>query len=157
MADLAVSCVVTRADVPGGPLADLQLQAPPTTPGAGGLAVVRIDRGQNTRRSQYATSPYTHGASLVTSVLEMTSVTLMQRVYGSTAADLEARCLALVEAFSQFHYGLTATFDGVAHAWVCDAASYGPLDGFYDPNLLRALQQVFVFAVPIQPVTTSST
>lgn len=146
MSNLVVSYTVSRAaPLPTTPL---QLEAPGT------YRVVQAGPGAVAWRRETVTSPFTHGELLIGAVKEQAVAPLSVRVYGASAAALEANTAALLAAFEQFNYTITCTIDGVQHSWVCDPADYAPGDdaGLYDPHHLRALQQVYSFRIPRNPV-----
>lgn len=141
---LVVACEITRAaPLPTSPL---QLQDP------GVYKVVTIGPGQIVRRREVATSPYTQGRTLVRAVKDVMTSTATIRAYGSTAAELETRTAAMLDAFDQFSFTFTFTVDGVTKTWTCECADYGPLNGLFDPLELRQFQQAYAFSIPRHPV-----
>lgn len=146
MSNLTVSYTISRTAPLGGGVA-LQLENP------GSYRVVKAGPGSVTWIREVAKSPFAHGATQIGATKDETVAPLTVRVYGTSAADLEAKTAAMLAAFDQFDFVITATIDGVQHSWACNNADYAPGDnGEWDPYHLRALQQVYTFRIPRSPV-----
>lgn len=150
MASLVAS--VTRATVPGGPLADLDLNAP------GAYEAVGFGPGQTTWRRSMASSRWVHGEVLTHATKGLGSMPLRVRVLGASAAALDTNTAALIAAFEQWTYDFTAVVDGVTHTWRCMPADYGPTPdeggsaGEYGTASLDVLAQLYTFIIPRNPV-----
>lgn len=115
--------------------------------------IVAAGPGSLAWRRNRATSEFVHGGPVVSAVKDVMNAPLVVRVYGTTAANLESRTATLLRAFEQFSYELKLVLGGVVHEWLCEPADYGPGEaGEYDPHYLRALQHVYRFSIPRQPV-----
>lgn len=144
MAELSVYGMVTRTELGQ---ADLSLEDP------GIYRIVSVGPGPLSWRRERITSPYIHGESLVGAVKETAAMSLSIRVLGTSAASLNTRTATLLRAFEQFNYQLTLVLDGVIWTWDCQPADYAGGDGGeFEPNLLRAFQQVYRFSIPRDPV-----
>lgn len=151
MADLALSCLVSRTLISGSPAA-LQLEAPGT------YRVVSAGPGATTWRRETVQSPFIHGEALIGAVKEQGSMNLKVRVYGTTDSNLASRVATLLAAFEQIEYTITFTVNSVAWGtWVCQPADYAPgasNDGL-DPWGLRAKQQEYSFVIPRNPLQSA--
>lgn len=140
---------VTRATVPGGPLADLSLES-------SSYHVVTAGPGASTWRIQYVESPNVHGAFPVAAVKALQTAPLAIRCTGSSRSNLDTLVAALLRAFEQTTYRLTVTVDGQANTWDCYPADAAPMgSGEWDPNLMRSFMQTYAFQIPRQPVAVA--
>lgn len=146
MGELVVAGSITRATVPGGPLADLNIEAP------GAYRVVSVATGGRSWKRDTAESRWVHGRVLVSARLDVELVRMVVRCYGATAAALDTNTAALVTAVSQWTYDLTVALDAVVHTWRCEPADLGPVDGDLDKFSLMAEQQSYVLSIPRAPV-----
>lgn len=146
MADLTISATVTRADVPGGPLADLAFDVNST------YELVDVDRGATTKRRVVATSPFIDGGANAGSVKDMSALTLTIRVLGATLADVDAAVAALRTAFDQASYQVSITIDGATETYDCwDYDAEQPVDSSWNKYGLMAHRQTYRFVLPRQP------
>jgi hypothetical protein len=150
---VSITASVTRATVPGGPLADLPLVSADYDidfVGPGALAWQRVT----------VESKWVHGRFLVSARKDVEIMPLGVEVSGATAAGLDASTRALLDAFEQWSYDLTVVADGVSHTWRCEPAEYAPAGGrsggrgTYEPFGLQApvFVQSYVFQIPRNPV-----
>lgn len=117
--------------------------------------VVSFGPGARSWRRDRATSPSVAGGQLVNAVLDVQVRPLVVRVYGATAAELNTRTGALVDALSQFSYTLTVTIDGTTWAYACEPADGGPVNGELDKFELLSRQQTYAFQIPGSPIPTT--
>lgn len=146
MPAFTLAATVTRTLVPGGPLADLALEA-------SSYRIVSVGPGAGTWRAQMVESPFVHGAFLVAAVKALQSAPLVVRVIGSSRSNLDTLVAAMLRAFEQSTYRLTVTVDGQANTWDCypaDVAAMGT--GEWDGSHMRSFQQTYAFQIPRQPV-----
>lgn len=150
MANLTITGSVTRLLVPGGPLAALSVQSP------GAYSIISVGPGLIAWRRQTAESKWVHGRYLTAAVMDVEMAPLKIRVYGSSAAALDANTAALLAALHQFAYQLTLTIDGITTTWSCEPADGGPAGaeeaGSWDKFSLMERQQVYAFQIPRNPV-----
>lgn len=150
---MAITASVTRATVPGGPLAALSLVS-------ADYDIESFGPGALSWRRQTVESKWVHGRFLVSAVKDADVAPLEVVVFGSSPADLDTKTRTLLDAFEQWTYDLTVTTDGVAHTWRCEPAEYRPAGrggpaGSYEPFGLVAgasSQQAYVFTIPRNPV-----
>lgn len=150
---MAITASVTRATVPGGPLADLSLVS-------ADYDLLSFGPGALSWRRQTVESRWVHGRFLVSAVKDADIAPLEVIVFGASSADLDAKTRTLLDAFEQWTYDLTVTADGVAHTWRCEPAEYSPSTrsgqrGAYEHFGLVAgasAQQAYTFAIPRRPV-----
>lgn len=150
---MAITASVSRATVPGGPLADLSLVS-------ADYDLLSFGPGALSWRRQTVESRWVHGRFLVSAVKDADVAPLEVIVYGTSSADLDAKTRTLLDAFEQWTYDLTVTADGVAHTWRCEPAEYSPSAGSgqrgsYEHFGLVAgasAQQVYAFSIPRRPV-----
>lgn len=99
-------------------------------PGASALGIVAYRKPALIRRNTYAPdSPYSPGATLLSSVVEQTNHALSvlpQDV--ATQAEVDDAIAELYAAISQFPYEVTVTENGEATTTVCDPGSMTPDD-----------------------------
>ena len=150
MANLTITGSITRLLVPGGPLAALSIEA------AGTYRIVSAGPGLIAWRRTTAESKWVHGRYLTAATMDVELAPLRIRVYGASAAALDANAAALRTALHQFAYQLTLTIDGITTTWSCEPADGGPVGaeeaGSWDKFSLMERQQVYAFQIPRNPV-----
>ena len=98
-----------------------------------------------------ATSPWTHGAALLTTTKALTGFTVTILVEGSTYSELWSRVDTLTEAFEQTTYTYRRVRNGRNVQWDCFAADYTIGDSYIREQ--RRLVPV-ALVVPRQPWET---
>lgn len=151
MSDLTIVASIGRGRLD---LADLDLND--------GTAYELVAAGPGIRRwvRDWAVAPSVHGASQVSSRLDVQTAPIAIRVKAATMATFEARCITLIEAFAQLRFQLTVSIDGQPQTWKCFAADGGPAtadgsgaDGTWDKfSLMVGYHQVYAFQVPRHPI-----
>lgn len=144
--DLVVDGSVTRQLVPGGPLAALDLQD------GTNYEFISVSPGDKSWRRESATSPFTHGRTLIGATLDVELAEVMIRVKGTSMSHLDSNLAALLRAFEQFAYALTIVIDGVTWTWQCEPADYTlQLSKFH---MMARIHEV-TFTVPRNPIPTA--
>lgn len=152
MTTLDIAAAVTRAHVPGGPLADLNLHD------GGNYELVTAGPGSRRWVRDTAAAPSVHGEVQVSARMAMGVAPWVIRCKGTTQANLETNKAKLITAFSQLTYNLTLTIDGATETWRCWAADITEGDdGTHDKfRLLTSPRRcLFVLQIPRQPVPVS--
>jgi hypothetical protein len=153
--DLTITALITRANVPGGPLADLNLNDHTA------YDLVKYGPGGRVWVWDWASAPSVHGEQPVSGRMGNPTAIVAVRVKASSRATFETRCVALVVAFSQLRYQLKFSIDaGTVEQWRSFAANITPAgadgsasDGSWDTNQQMAkYQQVYALQVPRSPV-----
>jgi hypothetical protein len=142
---LAINLQITRTELG---LGNLELEDP-----ANGYQVVSFGPGATSWRRDTVNSPYVHGSTLINAVMDLQIAPLVVRVKGVTATQKESRLGVLIDALSQFLYGIGSIIDGVSYVWICQPADYSIGDGgefnkFHEKNLMTEV----VFMIPRNPV-----
>ena len=144
---LAVACTITRQEVPGGPLADLNLEDNTNYKLIGvGPGAIEWDR-------QYATSRFVHGEYLTNAVKRQGTLPLSVRVKGGTQAIVNTNLAALLRALEQFTYSISVTIEGISYKWNCDPADYNvdENNGEFSKFHRLAKQTIVTAQVPRHP------
>jgi hypothetical protein len=106
------------------------------------------------RRTAAPDSVNVHGTEYVAASKEQSSLPLEVGVYAGTTADLDAACVALEDALSQFAYDVTVTEDGVVKVW-----SAGPADmasGLVDSGEVASHIRTYTITIPVYPIPGSA-
>lgn len=150
---MALDVEITRTELPGSP-GNLELNAgdfrwdPSVSGGGGGVIWNRRE----------VSSPYVHGATLVTATKGMVLQPAKVIVLGSSNADLRGNVNDLIEAVSQFDYSITIDADssdpGIeSMTWYCEPADYSTNTYWLEKNQL--ITEVML-SIPRQPVGVGS-
>lgn len=142
---LTLDCQVTRAELS---LGTLYLQDP-----ANGYQVVEVGPGAMSWRRETVVSPYVHGNTLVGAVKDQLTIPITVQIKGSSASQLDTRLDVVLDAFSQFFYGVGVVIDGVTKAWLCQPADWSVGEGgkFNKHHLMSKMYEV-TLNVPRHPV-----
>lgn len=147
MASIAVAGSITRQEVEGGPLADLNIND------VSNYKIITVGPGTLEWQRQYASSIYVHGDYLVNAVKAQGTLPLAVRVKGTTQSQIDSNLAALCRALEQFTYQLTITLEGVTWTWQCDPADYGVDEkGEFSKFHRLAKQTVVTAQIPRHPV-----
>lgn len=120
-----------------------------TDTGTSGFVLAALDPGSVERDNAYARSRWLDGARLVSTRTELSSLSAVVQVWGSSPSDLQTKIAELGDAVNLFGYTITVTYsDGSSTAYTALPASY---DVAYDPNLLRSNMAVVSLSIPVQP------
>lgn len=145
---LTLACEISRTELA---LANLALEDE-----ANGYEIVSLGPGALSWRRETVRSPYVHGETLVTAVKDLSIAPMTVRVKASSAATLDTRLDALLDAFAQFEYSIGVTIDGVSKIWTCQPADLSVGDGgeFNKYQLMAKMYEV-TLSIPRHPVPTS--
>lgn len=112
--------------------------------------------GQQTKRRETVQSPWVHGRFATSIVKDVQVATMAVQVTASSEAGLATRIAALLAAFDQFTFYLTATQHGLGtFSWVCESADYavGPGGAINDFDLKTTpYGQVVTASIPRSPI-----
>lgn len=111
--------------------------------------VISLDGGLVRRRREEVESPYVPGATEVGSVKGAVEGTMVVRVKGTAADNLQSNVDGLLDAFSQSTYTLTVGLDGTQWGWTCRAADYRT---DFDVPMRRVHLAKVTLAFPRSPV-----
>lgn len=152
---LTITALVTRQNVPGGPLADLDLND------FVGYEIVSYGPGGRSWVFDWASAPSVHGEQPVSARMGNQTAPVVVRVKATARATFEARELALVTAFSQLRYSLKFSIDGgTVEEWKCYAANVTPAapdgsagDGSWDKfSQMAGYHQTYALQVVRHPI-----
>lgn len=130
---------------------DLELEDP-----ASGVEVVTFGLGGREWIRDTVEGRYFHGRVMLNKRLATGTAFLVLRVLGGTWQEVRTRHQAVVDAFSQDAYLLTATIDGVTDVRVCEAADIAPAGGDeWNKFEIMAGQHQWLFSIPYDPVRTA--
>jgi hypothetical protein len=155
MTDLTITALITRQNVPGGPLADLNLND------HSAYDLVSYGPGGRTWVFDWASAPSVHGEQPVSGRMGNSTAPVAVRVKASTRSTFQTRCVALVTAFSQLRYHLKFSIDsGTVEEWASFAANISSAsadgqsaNGAWDlVQQMAKYQQVYLLQVPRSPV-----
>lgn len=151
MADFNVSLLVSRLDVVGGPLADLQLNDATLATYALARGGLRFRTGRVVDDVVVKSEATDYGTHLGSSI-QMIQSQLVLYVYG-TAAQRQTRKTALERAFSQSAYTIVETREGQTYTAECYPATivYGN-DGAVDEFRERAGAELATLTFLHRPV-----
>lgn len=113
------SLLISRTDLS---LSPLQLWNPPTYRILGDS----FGPGAQVLRRTFTESQWVPGRFLRAAVADMQIAPLTLQVGGTSGSDLATNLAAVIAAFEQWSYTLTAVHDGLSFSWTCEAADYAP-------------------------------
>lgn len=98
-----------------------------TNPGTYDCALGGIDLGEVQWRRFIVDSPFVHGNFETHAVKGMATATLAVDVFASSAAQMQTRMAALIDALTDGDWTLALDVDGTAYSWLCRRADYRPI------------------------------
>lgn len=118
--------------------------------GTGTYVLVALDAGTRVRDNAIAASRWLDGGQLVSSRVDLVSLSLSVRVNASTVPTILSAADALDAALGQFGYTITQAVAGAITptTYTCLPAS---TSFAYDPVQLRAGTGVLTASIPVQP------
>jgi hypothetical protein len=116
MPDAALSLTISRDELN---LPVLELNAAPFT-----VTKEGITPGEITLRREEVKSPYVHGSYVVNQVKDQGQGRVVIQVDAPTYSDLKTHIQTLIDAFSQWDFVITFTFEGAVFQWNCTMADY---------------------------------
>lgn len=113
-----------------------------------------LSRPAKTQRRTYAgESKWVNGSTLVSSVLEQSSLPFTGYAQAATQAELVAMQDEVEEALFQWAYDVTVTENGVARTWACDPADVSW--GDFDSGMSAALMVRATVTIPVYPIAVA--
>lgn len=142
---MTTTITVTRTELS---LAALDITASPYRSGGDDQ---ELEFGTVTWRREHARSAYVEGAQLVGAVRDLVDgCTIDVDVAGVDQAAIKTATTALLAAFGQWSYVVTATVDGAVWSWTCEPADYRV--GVVAPSSVYGQLQPVRLVFPRQPV-----
>jgi hypothetical protein len=137
-----MSGYITRTNMPGGALPNLDILVDPYWPILGDSSEAAdasthagIMPGQSAMKQVWADSPYVKGKQLVLSTPDNAPLDLRLVIDGSSMADAQTKIAPIVAAITeQLIYTVSVSFDAATYAWNCYTGTY-----------LIAMNQLFMF------------
>lgn len=116
----------------------------------GGLGRV----GRTPRETVATSSPFVHGQSRTSVVLEESTLSLAVRVQAASSSALDAAVVALEDALFQFVYDVTVVVDGVTKVWTAYPATIDSTDGLVAFERVQAFHEDLAVSIPVYPVAS---
>lgn len=119
---------------------------------SGGYKVIAWGPGETIWRRSTVASAFIDGRFLVSAVKDQTSMLMAVRATGSSKADCMSKMGALIDAFEQFTYTLSAVIDGTTFSYSCEPADWSWGDsGEFQKFHNEAYKQEATFMIPRFP------
>lgn len=110
--------------------------------------------GRTPRETFASASPFVHGQSRTSVVLEESSLTLNVRVQAASSSALNTAVTALEDALFQFAYTVTVVMDGVTKVYDAYPATLNSADGLIAFERVQAFHEDLAITIPVYPVAS---